>query len=117
MFSAQVTEDWTRTYQVKTGGHIEVANLNGPIEISGGPADARVEVHASIIAKALTDAGAKDVLARGRIQETTSPAAVKIETVMPKPNPGSYEVRYTIKVPEGTYRIEIELRPTETLIT
>jgi putative adhesin len=101
MFSAQATEDWTRTYQLETGAHIEVANLNGPIEISQDPADAKVEVHASIIAKALTDAGAKDVLARGRIQETTSPAVVKIETVMPRPNPGSYEVRYTIKVPAG----------------
>jgi hypothetical protein len=58
-------------------------------------------VHASIIAKALTDAVAKEILSKGRVEETTSPAGVKIETVMPKPNPGSYEVRYQIKVPAG----------------
>jgi len=101
MFSAQATDEWTRTYPLAPDGRSEVANLNGPIDLSEGPAGANVEVHASIIAKALTDAGAKDVLARGRIEETTSPASVKIETVMPRPNPGSYEVRYTLKVPAG----------------
>jgi hypothetical protein len=101
LFSAHATDEWTRTYPVPGGGRVEVVNLNGPIEVSEGPAGSNVEVHASITAKALTDAGAKDVLARGRIEETTSSAGVKIETVMPKPNPGSYEVHYTIKVPGG----------------
>lgn len=99
MFSAQATEDWTRTYSLAAGGRIEVANLNGPIEVSEGAEGANVEVHASIIAKALTDAGAKDILSKGRIEETTSPAGVKIETVVPRGVPGSYEVRYKIQVP------------------
>jgi putative adhesin len=101
LFSAQATDDWTRTYPLAAGGRIEVANLNGPIEVSEAAAGGNVEVHASIIAKALTDAVAKEILSKGRIEETTSPAGVKIETVMPKPNPGSYEVRYQIKVPAG----------------
>jgi hypothetical protein len=109
LFSAQATDDWTRTYPLAAGGRIEVVNLNGPIDVSEVPGGANVEVHASIIAKALTDAGAKDVLARGRIQETTSPAAVRIETVMPRPNPGSYEVRYTIKVSAG---VEVQVSTT-----
>jgi hypothetical protein len=101
LFSAQATDEWTRTYPLTAGGRIEVVNVNGPIEVSEAPVGAGVEVHASIIAKALTDAGAKAVLSRGRIEETTSPAGVKIETVMPKPNPGSYEVRYKIQMPPG----------------
>ena len=113
LFSAQATDDWTRTYPLAAGGRIEVVNLNGPIDVSEAPAGANVEVHASIVAKALTDAGAKDVLARGRIQETASPAAVKIETVMPRPNPGSYEVRYTIQVPPG---VETQVSTTNGLV-
>jgi DUF4097 and DUF4098 domain-containing protein YvlB len=60
-----------------------------------------VEVHASIMAKALTDAGAKEILSQGRIEETTSPTGVKIETVIPRRVHGSYEVRYEIHVPPG----------------
>jgi hypothetical protein len=101
MFSAQATDEWTRTYPLAPGGHVEVANLNGLIEVSGAPPGANVEVHASIIAKALTDAGAKEVLSKGRIEETVSPGGVKIETVVPRGVGGSYEVRYKIQVPPG----------------
>jgi hypothetical protein len=99
MFSAQATDEWTRTYALGEGGHIEVANVNGPIEVTEGQAGASVEVHASIIAKALTDAGARDILSKGRIVETTSTGGVKIETVVPRPLPGSYQVGYKIQVP------------------
>jgi len=101
MYSARATDDWTRTYVLPAGGHIEVTNLNGPIEVSEGPAGAGVEVHASITAKALTDAGAKEILSKGRIEETTSPDGVKVETVVPRGMSGSYEVRYEIHVTPG----------------
>src|SRR5436190_35021 len=57
MFSAQAEQNWARTYALAAGGQIEIANSNGPVEISQGAAGSSVEVRADITAKALTDAG------------------------------------------------------------
>jgi hypothetical protein len=61
-----------------------------------------VDVHATATAKTLTDAGARDILTKGKIQETTEPAHLRIETMMPRGIHGSYEVRYDVKVPPGS---------------
>jgi hypothetical protein len=99
IFSARATQEWTRTYALAAGAQIEVANVNGSIELSEAPAGSSTEVSADITAKALTDAGAKEVLSKGRIEETASPTRVKIETVMPRGVHGSYDVRYRIHLP------------------
>jgi putative adhesin len=101
IFSAQATQEWTRTYPLSSGGQIDVANLNGPIEVVQGSAGSSVEVRADITAKALTDDGAKDILSKGRIEEVASPSRVKVETVVPQRVHGSYEVRYKVTVPPG----------------
>lgn len=101
LFSAQVKQEWTRTYPLPAAGQIEVTNLNGPIEVSQGPEGSGVEVRADITAKALTDGGAKDILSKGKIEETVSPERVKVETVIPRGVHGSYEVRYQVRVPPG----------------
>jgi hypothetical protein len=99
IFSAQATQEWTRTYSLSAGGHIELANLNGPIELTQGPAGSTLDVRADITAKALTDSGAKDILAKGKIEETVTPERVKVETVVPRGVHGSYEVRYQVRLP------------------
>jgi hypothetical protein len=114
MFSARATDEWARTYVLGSGGHMEVANFNGPIEVIEAPAGSNAEVHASIIAKALTDAGAKEILAKGKIEEITSPAGVKIETVAPRRVHGSYEVRYKIQVPSA---VELQVSATNGSVT
>jgi hypothetical protein len=101
IFSAHATQEWTRTYPLNAGAHIEIANLNGPIELTQGPAGSTVDVRADITAKALTDAGAKDILSKGKIEETVTPERVKVETVVPKGLHGSYEVRYQVRLPAG----------------
>ena len=94
----QARQQWDRRYPISRGGQVEVVNLNGPIEVSVGGADS-IEVHAVITAKALTEATAKEILSKGRIDETISPARIKIETVVPRGVHGSYEVRYEVRVP------------------
>ena len=101
IFSAQATQEWTRTYSLKAGGHIEIANLNGPIELAQGPVGSSLDVRADITAKALTDAGANDILSKGKIEETVTPERVKVETVVPRGVHGSYEVRYQVRLPPG----------------
>jgi len=98
VFSAEATDEWTHHYPLAGDGRVEIVNLNGPIELSAG-ADATVDVHATITAKALTDAGARDILARGKVQESAEPSRVHVETVMPRGVHGSYEVRYQVKLP------------------
>jgi putative adhesin len=101
IFSAQATQEWSRTYPLPAGGQIEVANLNGPIDVIQGLAGGSVEVRADIMAKALTDDGAKEILSKGKIEEAVSSGRVKIETVVPRRVHGSYQVRYKVTVPPG----------------
>jgi DUF4097 and DUF4098 domain-containing protein YvlB len=113
VFSAEAKQDWTRTYSLSARGQIEIANLNGPIDVRQAPAD-KVEVHAEIIAKALTDEGARDILAKGKIEETISRERVKVETVVPRGIHGSYEVRYQVRVPFG---VETQVSTTNGSVT
>ena len=98
LFSAEAKDEWTHRYPLAAGGRVEIVNINGPISVAAGPAGS-VEVHATISAKALTDAGAKEILSKGSIQETKEPAHVRVETMSPRAVHGSYEVRYEVRVP------------------
>jgi hypothetical protein len=95
-------DEWTRSYDVKPGGKIEIININGRIDAQ--PSDSgRFEVRAERIAKARTDDSARAVLERLDILETASADGVKIET---KPRERlsmgqQQEVRYHLKVPSG----------------
>jgi hypothetical protein len=101
MFSAEATDEWTHHYPLAGDGLVEVVNINGPVEVTPG-ADGIVDVHATIIAKTLTEAGARDILSRGRIQEIAEPGRVHIETIMPRGIRGSYVAHYEVKVPPGS---------------
>jgi hypothetical protein len=98
MFSAEANDDWTHHYPLAAGGRVEVININGPITVSSGSVGT-VEVHATIVAKALTEAGARDILSKGKVQETSGPAGVRVETMLPRGVRGSYEVTYDVRVP------------------
>ena len=98
LFSAEATDEWTHRSPLAEGGRVEIININGPVTLSAGTAGT-VEVHATISAKALTEAGAREILAKGTIQETNEPAHVRVETMSPRGIHGSYEVRYDVRVP------------------
>jgi hypothetical protein len=98
LFSTQLKQDWSRTYPLSAGGQVEVANLNGPITVNASASD-QVEVRAEITAKAYTEAAAKDLMSKGRIEEQVSSSRVKVETVIPRGMHGSFMVRYDVRVP------------------
>jgi hypothetical protein len=100
VFSAEANEEWTHHYALTADGVVEIVNINGPIVISTGAAGT-VEVHASAMAKTISDAGARDILAKGKIQEISEPARVHIETVPPPGMPpgGSYVISYDVRIP------------------
>jgi hypothetical protein len=99
VFNAQATEEWNRHYPLVQGGQVEIVNVSGPVEVTLGPAGF-VDVHVTRTAKAFTDAGAKELLSRGQIQETADPAHIKIVSVPPSRIVGAgYEARYEVRVP------------------
>jgi hypothetical protein len=100
VFSAETKQEWTRSYPLAPGGQIDVANLNGPIELSKAAGTA-VDIRAEIIARGFTDAIVKNLLEKGKIEETVSPERVKVETVVPRGTSGRYEVRYHVALPPG----------------
>jgi Toastrack DUF4097 len=103
MASGRASNTWTRSYTVSPGGHVEIVNTNGTIEVSQGTGPA-VEVSAERIAKATTDAGAKELLAKIEIVETAKPDSVRLETKSPRTfGPGGAEVKYVLKVPVGLH--------------
>ncbi len=99
-YAAELKEEWLRSYQLSSDGQIEIANLNGPIELSKASGSA-VDVRAEIVVRALTETMARDVLAKGRIEESTTPNRVKVETVVPRGIHGKYQVRYQVSLPPG----------------
>jgi putative adhesin len=98
VFNSQATEEWNRHYPLVQGGQIEIVNVSGPVEVTLGPAGF-VDVHVASTAKAFTDAGAKELLSRGQIQETVGPAHIKVVSVPPSRIAGGYEARYEVRVP------------------
>ena len=101
VFSAQATDEWTHHYPLTGDGLVEVVNINGPIDITAGAAGT-VDVHAMITAKTLTEAGARDILSKGKIQEIAEASRVYVETMMPRGIHGSYVVHYEVRVPPGS---------------
>lgn len=103
-FSAQSTEQWTRTYTLGAGGRVDVSNVNGRIEVEPADGD-QVEVRAEKIGKGATDEAAKRALGRIDIVEHVTQGEVRIETKIAGShgfNLGGTEVRYFLKVPAGT---------------
>lgn len=100
VLSGKATDTWTRTYPM-TGGAVEIANVNGLIDVSeGGTA---VEVRAERTAKAASDEAAKELLGRIEMKEEVSGTRVRIEAKLP-PGGGirqGLEIRYRVRVPAG----------------
>jgi hypothetical protein len=100
--TGRASDEWTRTYPLKPGGEIRIGNTNGVVEIEGVDTST-VEVRAERIARAATDAAARELLPRINIKEDVSPERVALET----DKIGgiligiSYEVRYHVRAPKG----------------
>jgi DUF4097 and DUF4098 domain-containing protein YvlB len=99
--NASATEEWTRSYPLAAGGELSIENGNGRIEIE--PSDgATVDVRAEKIAKAATEAGARELLPRITISDDAKPDRVSITTArMSGVMIGAgFEVRYHVRAPK-----------------
>ena len=99
----RATENWSKTYQLAAGGHVEITNVNGKIELTGSDTN-RVEVTAEKVGRGNSQEAAREALKRIEIQESVSPDRVRLETKIQRVagfNTGGGEVRYTVRVPVG----------------
>jgi len=107
MVSGRAQDEWTRSYPLAAGGRLEIINTNGRI-VAEASEGAAVEVTAERVAKAASDEGARDLLARIEMREEVGDTRVRVETRGPSTRGfGGYEVTYTIKVPNG---VHVDLR-------
>jgi DUF4097 and DUF4098 domain-containing protein YvlB len=103
--TGRATDEWTHTYPLTAGGEVHIGNTNGRVDIEGVDGTT-VEVRAERIARAATDAGAKELLPRIMIKEDIQPSRVSVETDKLGGMGGimigvNYEVRYHVKAPKN----------------
>jgi len=99
-FSAEQKDQWERSYALEAGGEFELRNTNGTIEV-GPSADGKVHVRAERIAKAGSEAAAKELLAKIEIREEVSAGSVRLDTKSPSSGfmSGHVNVNYQVQVP------------------
>jgi hypothetical protein len=78
----RATDQWTRTYQVGPTGEIEIANINGGIDVTGGTGS-QVEIIAERTARGITDEDAKKLLGQIQAVEDSTPAKLRLEMKVP----------------------------------
>lgn len=97
------TAEWRKTYQLQSGGRLEIGNVNGKIDVRPGEGNA-VEVVAEKIAQGPSPEAAREALERIEIKDEASASLVKIETKIQRGSGGLFsggnlQVRYTVRVP------------------
>ncbi len=100
--TARASDEWTRSYPLTPDGEVRIVNGNGRIDVEGVDGE-QVEVRAERIARAATDAAARELLPRISIKEDVRPDRIAIET---ERLGGiligvSVEVRYRVRVPKA----------------
>lgn len=98
------TAEWRKTYELQPGGHVEISNVNGKIDVQPGTGNT-VEIVALKSARAVSSEAAREALGRIEIQENVSPGDVRIQTRMQRSGAlfsgGNLQVEYTVRVPAG----------------
>jgi Putative adhesin len=77
--TGRASDEWSRTYPLERAGEVEIGGAGGSITVeavSGGS----VAVRATRIARAPTDAAAREVLPRLKFREAIQPAKVSIQS-------------------------------------
>jgi hypothetical protein len=101
---AEARSEWKKSYSLAKGGTFEIRNTNGLIDVSPGSGD-QIEVTAERIAKAGTDAEAKDAAEKIEIRETVSPDNIILDskiTISGMFNGGNRQVKFHVRAPRGT---------------
>jgi putative adhesin len=100
--TGRATDEWTRSYQLAPDGEIQIGNTNGRIDVEASDGQT-VEIRAERIARAATDAGARELLPRLKIREEVAPGRIAIETERMNGLMigASFEVRYHVRAPKS----------------
>jgi hypothetical protein len=97
-------DEWARTYTVQPGGTVEIVNVNGFIEATGGPGN-QVEVRAERIVRDHGTENAEARLKQLQMREDVSAGRVRIEAEPPRRegilDHSSVTVNYRVTVPAG----------------
>lgn len=102
----QVSDRWERTYDVAATATLEIQNTNGGITVRPH-ANPTIKVTAKRTARAVTQQGARDLLARLTLEETVSTGLVRLATPRQTTSMGQQiEVQYDILVP-GTLALKL----------
>jgi DUF4097 and DUF4098 domain-containing protein YvlB len=98
----QATAEWRKTYALSAGGRVEIANVNGKIQVLPASGNA-VEVVAKKIGRGASQEAAKESLERVEIRESQSEGVVKVETHLQRAaglfTHNNASVEYTVRVP------------------
>jgi hypothetical protein len=107
--SGKAEDTWSRTYKLPSTGRFELINVNG--KITAEPADGTdLIVEGRRTAKARSDEGAKELLAKLEIREEVGESTVRVESRPPRlAGFSGHQVEWTIKVPKG---VIVDLRTT-----
>lgn len=95
-FRSQESAEWRKSYELQSGGTVEIVNVNGSIDVQPS-SGSTVEVVARKVARGASADSARQTLERIEIVEESSPSSVRIESRVPRRTNG--EVRYSVKVP------------------
>jgi hypothetical protein len=107
---AKASDVWERAYEVGESPTLSVSNTNGSVTVTAHE-QPRIVVHAERTVQAVTEAGARELLAATTITEEVNGSRVALTTR----RPGAFsmgqhaQVRYDIKVPRGA---SVQLRTT-----
>ena len=99
---ARASDEWTHTYPLAEKGQLQIASGNGEIEIEGVDGS-MVEVRAERVARAATEAGARELLPRIVIREdvTADRIAIETERLAGITIGVSIQVNYHVRVPRS----------------
>lgn len=109
LVEGRASDEWVRTYDLPTGGRLEIVNADGPIAAvaAGG---SQVEVRVSRQVTNRTDEAARQVLDRIEMIEEVSPDRVKVEAPDVRAFRGfgqNVRIAYHVAIPPG---LEVSLK-------
>jgi hypothetical protein len=105
--AGKAQDEWTRTYQMASGGRLELINVNGKITAEATDGSA-IELRAERTAKGINDDAARSLLGRIEMREEVGDGRVRVEVRPPRiTGPSGHEIKWTIKVPHG---VAVDLR-------
>ena len=75
----RASDEWRRSYPLSSGGEFQIIGANGSVDMQGG-GGTTVEVRAERVARASSDAAAREILPRIEIREDVSPDKIVLQT-------------------------------------